>query len=200
MKVLCVEDDPIAQRLIESSIKSLGHEIVLAADGEAAWRALGDPTLHAVVCDWWIPGIDGLELCRRVRARGGAYIYFALITVQAATAENLDAAYAAGVDDFLTKPVKPRELKTRLHVAARILGFTAQVRQLESFLPICTYCKKIRDDKNYWEQIERYVEARTATRFSHGICPDCYERVTVPQLSKLGLPAGETSPPPVGTT
>lgn len=200
MKVLSVEDDPVSQMVLEATIKSLGHEVVLAADGEEAWAALSDPTLHAVVCDWWIPGIDGLDLCRRVRARGGDYVYFALITNQSASGENLDAAFAAGVDDFLAKPLDLRELKLRLHVAARILGFTAQVQQLESYLPICAYCKKIRDDKNYWEQIETYVAARTGTRFSHGICPDCYQHITVPQMKKLGLADRDMPPVPEGRT
>jgi DNA-binding response OmpR family regulator len=102
------------------------------------------------------------------------------------TLANREAALAAGVDDFLTKPANIEELWMRLKVAERILGFTQQLKQLESFLPICCYCKKIRDDRNYWNQIEEFINARTGTHFSHSICPDCYKRKVIPQLKKTG--------------
>jgi sigma-B regulation protein RsbU (phosphoserine phosphatase) len=70
-------------------------------------------------------------------------------------------------------------------VAERILRYATQVSQLEAFLPICSYCKKIRDDKNYWQQIESYINQRTGTDFSHSVCPDCYQRVIMPELEKL---------------
>ena len=191
MKILAVEDDPLAQLLLESALKSLGHEVVLAADGESAWAAMHDPALRVLVCDWQLPQLDGLALCRRIREKREDYVCFILLTQQRATGENLDAAFAAGVDEFLTKPIDVHELRLRLHVAARILEFTAQLRRVESFLPICGYCKKIRDDKKYWHEVEAYIAARAGTRFSHGICPECYERMMVPQLKQIGL-----DPPP----
>jgi DNA-binding response OmpR family regulator len=196
MKVLVVDDDPVAQLVIESALKSLGHEVTLAADGETAWARLGDHTLRVVVCDWQLPRLDGLSLCRRIREQREDYVCFLLVTQREASGRNLDAAFAAGVDEFLTKPIDVQELRLRLHVAERILGFTTELRRLESFLPICGYCKKVRDDQKYWQEIETYVAARAGTRFSHGICPDCYQRVMVPQLKQLGLDA--TLPPSAG--
>lgn len=187
MKVLVVEDDPITSMLLAASLRALGHEIVSVGDGEAAWEAIRRESIRVVVSDWRLPKLDGLGLCRRVRSSGREYVYFILISSTEATDAAHDEALAAGVDDFLEKPVAPRELRMRLHVAERILGFTAQVRQLESFLPICGYCKKVRDDRNYWQEIESYVNARAGTRFSHGICPGCYERIMVPQLRELGV-------------
>ena len=99
--------------------------------------------------------------------------------------ENHREAMAAGVDDFLTKPLDREELETRLRVAERILGFATQVRQLKELLPICMYCKKIRDDQNYWKILEEYIHQHTGSDFSHGICPDCYETITVPQIEAV---------------
>jgi len=187
MKILSVEDEPVAQLRLEAALKSLGHEVVLAADGEAAWDALSDPRLRVVVCDWRLPKLDGLELCRRVREKREDYVCFILLTQRQANEENLKAAMAAGVDEFLTKPVDAHDLRLRLHVAERILGFTAELRRLENFVPICSYCKKVRDDKKYWQEIESYIASRAGTRFSHGICPQCYEINMAPELKKLGI-------------
>ncbi len=88
----------------------------------------------------------------------------------------------AGADDFITKPVDMDELHARLKAAERILGLRTHVQQLEGLLPICAYCKRIRDAAEQWESIERYVEARSAAQFSHGYCPECYEKHVRPQI------------------
>ena len=177
----------IASRVLEAALLKLGHEPVVAKDGESAWRILQTEPVRTVVSDWQMPRMDGLELCRRVRSREGDYVYFILLTQMEASEKNLHEATDAGVDDFLAKPIDSSQLWMRLRVAERILGFTTEVRQLESFLPICGYCKKVRDDQNYWQQIEQYINTRTGTNFSHGVCPDCIEKVLKPQLAKLGI-------------
>ncbi len=187
MKVLIAEDDTIASRVLEAALRKLGHDVLVAKDGESAWEILQTESVRAVVSDWQMPRLDGLDLCRRVRKREGDYVYFILLTHMEASEKNLEEATDAGVDDFLAKPINSTQLWMRLRVAERILGFTTEVRQLESFLPICGYCKKVRDDQNYWQQIEEYINTRTGTNFSHGVCPDCIEKVLKPQLAKLGI-------------
>lgn len=196
MKILIAEDDPIARTVLEAALRLLGHETVAAHDGEEAWRRLESERHRVIVSDWMMPGMDGLELCRRVRAAGGDYVYFILLTNLSDTHENMRAAIEAGVDDFLRKPVDRFELGMRLRVAERIIGYAQQVRQLEEFLPICSYCKKIRDDKNYWNQLERYLNERTGAQFSHAICPDCVESVVKPQLRQIGIDVKPGEPLP----
>lgn len=193
MKVLVVEDEPIARAVAETVLRSLGHDVVSASDGEAAWTALEDRSIRVVLSDWQLPKLDGLALCRRVREQRDDYVCFILVTQAPATGANLDAAVEAGVDEFLTKPIDPHEVKRRLHVAARMLSFTSELRRLESFLSICGYCKNVRDAGD-WRAIESYVSERAGTRFSHGVCPHCYERKVVPQLEKLGIPTPRTLP------
>jgi DNA-binding response OmpR family regulator len=186
VKILAVEDDAVARAVLRQALRRLGHEVVEAHDGEAAWKMLEAEPVRVVVSDWMMPNSDGLELCRRIRARTGSeYIYFILLTSRDATEENQTAAADAGVDDFLTKPLDLPELWTRLRVAERILRYTTQVRQLEEMLPICSYCKKIRDDQNYWQQLEGYISERTGSDFSHSVCPDCYTRVVIPELEQM---------------
>lgn len=187
MKILTVEDDAVSRAVLRQALLRLGHEAVEAQDGEAAWALLQKTSsVRVVVSDWNMPHSDGLELCKRVRGRTDSdYVYFILLSSRDATGENRTAAADAGVDDFLTKPLDFAELWTRLRVAERILQYTTQVRQLEELLPICSYCKKIRDDQNYWQQIEGYISERTGSDFSHSVCPDCYQRVVMPEIEQM---------------
>lgn len=187
MKVLLVEDDATQRLALEILLEKLGHEVVPCDNAQDGFeRVERDPQISAVVSDWNMPGGDGLDLCRRIRRlERDTYTYFILLSVNRPTAENQLRAFDAGVDDFIGKPAHGDELRLRLHVARRIIGFAVQVRQLESFLPICSYCKRIRDDENYWRQIEEYVGARTGTQFSHGICPTCAEKVFKVETEKL---------------
>ncbi len=187
MKILAIEDQAVAALQLMAVLRSLGHDAAHVPDSTTALERLTRGGYRVVVSDWLMPGIDGLELCRLIRKRGGEYVYFILISSNRVTKENRQLALAAGVDDFLTKPIDADELGMRLHVAERIIGLSAQVEQLESFLPICSYCKKIRDDKKYWQEIESYFRRQQGTRFSHGICPDCYEREMAPQLRAMGI-------------
>ncbi len=186
MKILAVEDDEMSLSILRRSLERLGHEVIAARDGEEAWTAWLNEKPRVAVCDWQMPRLDGLKLCRRFRAQQGQdYVYFILITGTGATAHNRRVAAEAGVDDFLTKPVDVSALWMRLRVAERILKYTHQVHRLEEMMPMCSYCKKIRDDRNYWQQIESYINERTGTEISHSVCPDCYQRVVLPELARL---------------
>lgn len=198
MKILIVEDDSVARAILRQALRRLGHDVVEAADGEQAWAVLQEEPVRVVVSDWMMPKSDGLQLCHRIRHRAGAeYTYFILLTGRDATSDNQREAADAGVDDFLQKPLDFGELWMRLRVAERILRYTTQVRQLEQMLPICSYCKKIRDDQNYWTQIESYISERTGSDFSHSVCPDCYERVIVPEIEKIRSEANARPTPSV---
>jgi sigma-B regulation protein RsbU (phosphoserine phosphatase) len=186
MKILAVEDDPSAAMVIESVLRYLGHEVILATTVDEAFARVKAASPSG---SWSATGCLGAPMdwtCAGGSARPPLdYVYFILLTQREASDENEQLAMVAGVDDFLTKPVVPRELRMRLHVAQRILGYTQQVQQLESFLPVCSYCNKVRDDRDFWQQIEEYIRKRTGTRFSHGVCPDCYQKIVVPQLDQI---------------
>ncbi len=185
MNILVAEDDNVSRRILHRNLTRLGHTVSEAGNGTEAWEILQRESVRIVVSDWMMPEMSGLELCRRVRERTDAnYTYFILLTARQGD-ENHREAMTAGVDDFLTKPLDREELETRLRVAERIIGFATQVRQLKELLPICMYCKKIRDDQNYWKILEEYIHQYTGSDFSHGICPDCYKEIAVPQIEAM---------------
>lgn len=175
MKILIAEDDPVSVKILQITLEHYGHQVVVAASGEEAWETFDREPVRAVVSDWMMPGIDGLELCHRIRNRQKTdYTYFILLTAINTSRDNLRQAMDAGVDDFLKKPLDREAVLMRLRVAERILEFTSQIRALKELLPICMYCKRIRDDQDYWQQVESYFHTATGSNFSHGICPDCF--------------------------
>jgi len=184
MNLLLAEDDTVARMTLSAVLKGLGYELTEAEHGGEAWANLQLGYFPIVISDWQMPEVDGPELCRRMRARAtDRYSYFLLVTATGGKQRYLEGM-EAGADDFITKPIDMDELRARLKAAERILGLRQHVQQLEGLLPICAYCKRIRDASEKWESIERYVEARSEAQFSHGYCPECYEKYVRSQIEK----------------
>jgi DNA-binding response OmpR family regulator len=182
VNVLLVEDEAATRLMLGSVLSAQGHHVLEAEDGDQGWDIWQLSAPRVVVADWLMPALDGLELCRRIRrTHGRAYTYFILLTSRSGVESFLEAMQA-GVDDFITKPPRPDELAARLGVAERILGLRAELLALEGLLAVCSYCKRIRDGDRGWSPLERYVEQHSKAEFTHGVCPDCYEKFLKPQL------------------
>jgi two-component system, cell cycle response regulator len=123
MRVFIVDDDPLTLEPLVQRLDRLGHDVVPCVDGESAWEALRDgPDPDVVILDWMLPGIDGLELCRRIREReDGPYVYIVMLTGRTGP-ENLLAGFEAGADDYLSKPFDWEELEARLRAGERIVN------------------------------------------------------------------------------
>ena len=194
MRILIADDNRMTTAMLSGTLTGWGFEVAVAYDGAAAWEHIAgrEPPALAIV-DWMMPGLEGPELCRRIReAPPPAPIYLILLTSRTSR-EDLVIGLESGADDYLTKPFDPIELRARIHVGQRTLGLMASIKRLNGLLPICSYCKRIRSDQNYWEQVENYITEHSDARFSHGICPDCFDKV----LDDLG--ADSPSPEPSRT-
>jgi two-component system cell cycle response regulator len=121
-RILVAEDDPISRRVLQLFLEKWNYQVVVATDGLEALRILeadGSPSL--AILDWMMPGMEGPEVCRRVRLRvGQPYVYILLLTARSLK-EDLLRGLALGADDYLTKPLDAPELRARLHVGQRIL-------------------------------------------------------------------------------
>lgn len=174
LRVLIADDDQVSTMVLARTLEQWGFEVVVAHDGVEAWERIvgADPPALAIV-DWMMPGLDGIALCRRIRAAAlPSPVYVIMLTVRSSR-QDLVAGLDAGADDYLTKPFDPEELQARIHVGQRTLGLIANIKRLTGLLPICSYCKRIRSDHDYWEQVESYITEHTDAQFSHGICPSC---------------------------
>jgi DNA-binding response OmpR family regulator len=208
VKILIAEDDRVSRRLLEARLQKDGHEVVAAEDGDKAWRALeADPTIPLVILDWMMPGLTGLDICRRLRQRRSDQPTYAILLTSRDSRDDIVSGLEAGANDYITKPFDFDELRARVQVGERVVqlqkNLAERVRELEvalvnvkmlqGLLPICLYCKKIRDDGNYWQQVDKYVAEHSEARFSHGICPDCYEKVVKPELDQYFNSRPDTS-------
>ncbi|HZP83498.1 MAG TPA: HD domain-containing phosphohydrolase, partial [Chthonomonadaceae bacterium] len=129
MNLLIAEDDPISRLMLVNTLTTLGYQVTSAGDGEEAWTLCQENRFEIIISDWMMPQMDGLELCRRLRARpNAAYIYFILLTGKGERSERLEALQI-GADDFLNKPLDREELTARLEVARRILTMQAELQQ-----------------------------------------------------------------------
>ena len=197
MLVLVAEDDVTSSKLLEAILASWGYETVTAHDGEEAWRILQEPDApQLVVLDWMMPRLDGLEICRRTRALDSTRRTYLIMLTSLESKHDLVTALEAGADDYVVKPFDNAELRARLEVGVRVLHLQDEladrvgeleaalndIRLLHGLLPICSYCKKVRDDQNYWQRVESYVESHAQVQFSHSICPECYETQVKPHL------------------
>jgi sigma-B regulation protein RsbU (phosphoserine phosphatase) len=184
MRILVAEDDPVTRRILEVALQRQNHQVVAVADGEQALAACSEH-FGVVLTDWLMPGLSGLDLCRRLRARTDRpYSYVIVLTSLEGKPRYLEAM-DAGVDDFLTKPVDVDVLASRLRVAERVLKLQGEVRQLESLVPMCSYCRRIRTSDNRWLTPDQYLMSRDEHPVSHGICPSCYETHLKPQIDAL---------------
>lgn len=175
MRILIADDDATSRLMLSRAIEGWGYEAVVVQDGNAAWDCITGPTPPSlVIVDWMMPGLSGIELCRRIRDRVQSPVYVILLTARRAREDVVEGLHA-GADDYLSKPFDPDELRARLHVGKRTLALMASIKRLSGLLPICSYCKRIRSDHDYWEQLECYISEHSDAQFSHGICPACLD-------------------------
>jgi two-component system, cell cycle response regulator len=129
MTILIAEDDPVSSLILRHSLEGLDEEVLVANNGAEAWRLVQErEDVRIIISDWMMPGIDGIELCRRVRALvDRPYVYFILLTAKAFREDRL-AGLGAGADDFLTKPLDRAELIARVNVARRLLATQEELR------------------------------------------------------------------------
>jgi CheY-like chemotaxis protein len=203
--VLIAEDDRVTGEILARTLQRWSYSTTLVSDGAQAWerlRAATDPTL--AILDWMMPEMDGPDVCRRVRRELPlANMYLLLVTARESRGDVV-AGLDAGADDYIIKPFDPEELRARVAVGDRVLGLQqklaervtelqaalSNVKQLRGLLPICSYCKRIRGDDQYWQQVEGYIAQHSDAQFSHGICPTCYVTVAA-ELDEMTRKRGQ---------
>ena len=209
MRILLAEDDRAQLAILRQTLQQWGYSVQACGDGEEAWSTIENGEAPALmILDWMMPGIDGLEICRRVRRRSIARPCYIILLTGRRESDDVVEGLQAGADDYILKPFHKEEFRARVRIGARLISLqealAARVQQLESsidavtqlrkLIPICSYCRKIRTDENYWLELENYLARHSALRFSHGICPSCFDGLEDGDSADIAPPRAESTP------
>lgn len=205
MAILIVDDSLDQQTLLRAILGKAGHREILSAESAAAaYTALNlagqdlPAPIDLILMDVLMPDQDGVEACRTIKSREHLRDVPIIMVTAKSDASNLQAAFAAGAGDYITKPVNAVELLARVTSAltlkkemdirkARELELRRsndelqkalrEVKVLRGLIPICASCKKIRNDGGFWQQLEEYLGEHSEAEFSHGICQPCIKKL-----------------------
>jgi len=185
-RILAVDDEYINTQVIKSFLRE-EYDVVTALSGQEAIDMVKHYMPDLILLDVMMPDINGFDVCKTIkgdeRFADIPIIFLTGLDTQDGQLEGLEL----GAIDYLTKPIKLPLLKLRVrnHIALKeqrdllvrqkeeLEAALARVKQLEGIIPICMYCKKIRDDQQSWHQLEKYISSHSEAMFSHGMCPEC---------------------------
>ncbi|MBU0971283.1 MAG: response regulator [Proteobacteria bacterium] len=185
--ILVIDDNKENLRILAEILGSEGYTVRPALSGQIALTAAIKQIPDLILLDIIMPDMDGYQVCEALKA--DKYIKEIPVIFISALGEVTDTVkgFSAGGVDYIRKPFHREELLARVetHISLSRLKKDLKTRNeklqlaldeiktLRGIIPICAHCKKIRDDKGYWEQIETYLHEHSHAKFSHGICPDC---------------------------
>ena len=200
LQVLVADDEPVSRTVVGAMLKKAGYVVTYAPDGEQAWQRLDSPTAPTLaLLDWEMPGLQGPEVIERIRSKQSQTPTYVILLTSRDSSADIVRGLRAGADDYVTKPANEDELVARVNVGARVVRLQAaladrvrsleealaNVKALQTLLPMCAYCKSIRNDQNYWEKVETYFTQHSNVSFTHSYCPNCYDRYVLPELEAL---------------
>lgn len=193
--ILIIDDDQNQRKTLTDIVAAKGYETLVAADGAAGLAVLQENPVNLVLTDLGLPDISGIDILSKVKT-----LYpdiQVIILTGIATVDSAVEATNLGAFSYLRKPydidqlllqiqraLEKQRVEEELRLSRQLLedkvteleATLARVKQLEGILPICMYCKKIRDDKEEWQQMEEYISQHSEANFSHGLCPECYKQ------------------------
>jgi AmiR/NasT family two-component response regulator len=196
IRVLVVEDDYLVREMIQGLLEEVGFSFAGGvADGQEAVEVTRMLKPDLVLMDIALPTIDGIEATRRIQEQCPTPVV-ALTAFE--SPDLVSRASKAGVGAYLVKPINPQELERAITIAvarfndmmelrrlntelqARTTALEntlAEIKVLKGLIPICAYCKKVRDDRGYWEKVEVYLKNNSEAEFTHCFCPDCCQKL-----------------------
>jgi sigma-B regulation protein RsbU (phosphoserine phosphatase) len=197
LRILVLDDDAVTRVTLESVIRGAGWSPLAIDDPELAFEILTGPDGPPIaLIDWQMPRLSGVDLCRRVRAAEPTARPYLIFVTSNSTPNDIVTGLDAGADGYMTKPIAANELEARVRAGLRTIALqqelrtrlqeaqaeSARTKPLRELLPICCYCRRIRDERQQWSTLEQYLTQRVDVRFTHGFCPTCFEHHVLPDL------------------
>ncbi len=186
--ILVVDDLRENLLVLQALLSREGREVVTARSGEEAMDRLGEQEFALVLLDVQLPGMSGFDVAAKMRAEPRTeHTPIIFVTATEQTEGAVFQGYDAGAVDYLLRPVNPRILRSKVAVFVELWiqrktieqkneeleRYLREIETLQGLIPICSHCKKVRNDDGYWERVETYITRRSGAQFSHAICADC---------------------------
>lgn len=164
--ILAVDDNPQNLQFLGKLLSDNGYDVAMSQNGRHALSFIkkGEPDL--ILLDVMMPDIDGFEVCRSLKADLSTRHIPVIFLTARTSPDDIIKGFDAGGVDYVTKPFNSAELLARIRTHI-------EIKMLRNLLPMCSKCKKIRDDEGFWKQVDAYIEEHSNVIFTHGICPDC---------------------------
>lgn len=195
--IMVVDDDPDILFATVRILKNAGYSVIKASSASESLALLDEYRPDLILLDVVLPDMKGTDLCRKIKndpTHKGAHII--LLSGKMTSTDDQTEGLDIGADGYIVRPVSNRELEARVKAMVRILltererdrlivelkKALSEIKTLSGLLPLCSHCKKVRDDKGYWNQIDAYIRQHTDADFTHSICPECAEKY-YPDLS-----------------
>ncbi|WP_446008889.1 response regulator [Candidatus Electrothrix sp.] len=180
--ILVVDDQPANLKVLLSFLQEHDYRVYMVDSGQRALDILPKIQPDLILLDVMMPGINGFEICRKIKEdKNQATLPIIFMTALDSVGDKM-AGFAAGAVDYITKPFQQAEVLARIntHITLRkrekeLEQALEEIKTLTGILPICSYCKQIRNDEGYWQQVEEYISEHSKAMFSHGVCPNCYK-------------------------
>jgi sigma-B regulation protein RsbU (phosphoserine phosphatase) len=198
--ILIAEDDRVSRFMLQAILRKWGYDVVATCNGQEAWQGMQgeNPPMLAIV-DWVMPAMDGVEFCRKVRESVTLRSTYIILLTTKRQKDEVVMGLESGASDYIRKPFDQEELHARIRAGERIIELQSslarqvkelhealsKIKTLQGLIPICSYCRRIRNDRNYWQQLESYIAEHSQAKLTHGVCPDCQEKYIEPQLKGL---------------
>ena len=190
MKMLIAEDEYITRMTVQVLLEQWGYHVDSVENGDKAWLALNHQEGPDIaILDWEMPGLDGLEVCRRVKELDRPTPVYVIMLTARDQQNDILKGFAAGADDYITKPFDENELRARVRVAERLVRLQGQLAQsneelrlvlnhidVSGNLPVCVRCGNIQGEDQRWHSFREVLARENDSRFSFEICPRCQRR------------------------
>lgn len=176
--ILIVDDNPNNLQVLGSILEGKGYEVALAQNGLLALDFIKKEKPDLILLDIMMPEINGYEICKKLKEDNETKDVPVIFLTAKTETEDIVRGFDVGAVDYILKPFNSAELLARIRTHIKLRQAQKEIQLLRGIIPICAYCKKIRNDTGFWEQVEDYIHKHTMLEFSHGLCPDCYKRLS----------------------
>lgn len=175
--VLIVDDNPQNLSVLGNIMERNGYDVAVAMNGIHALDYVREEKPDLILLDIMMPEMDGYETCRRLKSDLNTRDIPVIFLTARIDQDDVLRGFEVGGIDYVTKPFRALELLARVKTHIELKRAREEILALRGFIPMCCNCKKVRDDKGFWERVESYISKRTPAEFTHTICPDCAEEL-----------------------